>query len=106
MSTTPRRRLEDQEKVAILRRHLLEKVPISDLCDQFGIQPTQFYNWQKIFFENGAAAFARNGKRAHKGEAVKDQKISSLEAKLQRKNEVLAELMEEHTMLKKSLGEP
>ena len=46
-----------EEKVAILRRHLLEKEPISKLCDEVGLQPTVFYRWQKEFFENGAAAF-------------------------------------------------
>ena len=50
-----------EEKVAILRRHLLDKVPVSDLCEELGLQPTVFYRWQKEFFENGAAAFqARN----------------------------------------------
>jgi transposase len=51
-----------EEKVAILRRHLLEKEPISKLCDEVGLQPTVFYRWQKEFFENGAAS-SRNGQR-------------------------------------------
>jgi transposase-like protein len=46
-----------EEKVAILRRHFLDKVPVSDLCDELGLQPTVFYRWQKEFFVNGAAAF-------------------------------------------------
>src|ERR1051326_2130986 len=46
-----------EEKVAILRRHLLEKEPISNRCDELGLQPTVFYRWQKEFFENGAPAF-------------------------------------------------
>ena len=46
-----------EEKVAILRRHLLDKVPISDLCEEKGLQPTVFYRWQKELFENGASAF-------------------------------------------------
>src|SRR5580765_6511959 len=46
-----------EEKVAILRRRLLDKVPVSDLCEELGLQPTVFYRWQKEFFENGAAAF-------------------------------------------------
>ena len=45
------------EKVAILRRHLLEKELISKLCDEVALQPTVFYRWQKEVFENGAAAF-------------------------------------------------
>ena len=46
-----------EEKVAILRRHLLEQVPISELCDKHSLQPTVFYRWPKEFFENGATAF-------------------------------------------------
>jgi transposase len=30
----PRRHFSDPEKVAILKRHLLDKVAISDLCDE------------------------------------------------------------------------
>ena len=48
-----------EEKVAILRRHLLEQVPISELCDKHGLQPTVFYRWQKEFFENGHLPFSR-----------------------------------------------
>ena len=83
------------EKVAILRLHLLEKKPVSDLCDQYGIHPTLFYRWQKELFENGAAAFEQTGKRRKVVEEVKDRKIAALEGKLQQKNEVLAELMQE-----------
>ena len=54
-----RKHYAPEEKVAILRRHLLEKEPISKLCDELGLQPTVFYRWQKEFFENGAAAFAQ-----------------------------------------------
>lgn len=95
-----------QDKVAILRLHLLEQKPVSDLCDQYGIHPTLFYRWQKEFFENGAAAFEGNGKRRKTLEGVKDRKIAALEGKLQQKNEVLAELMQEYVQLKKELGEP
>ena len=34
-----------------------------------------------------------------------EQKVTALEQKLTQKNEVLAELMEEHLAIKKSLGE-
>jgi len=99
-----RRHFTAQEKVAVLKRHLLEKVPVSDLCDQLGIAPTLFYRWQKEFFENGYTAF-ENGRKSKPLEDAKDQKIEQLQAKLVRKNEVMAELMEAHTELKKSLGE-
>ena len=103
MSTT-RRRFSGTEKVAILKRHLIDKVPVSNLCDELDLYPNQFYAWLKELFENGHTAFD-NGRRAKAVEDAKDRKIEQLEAKLQRKNEVLAEVMEEHTLLKKELGE-
>jgi transposase-like protein len=91
-----------EEKVAILRQHLVEKEPISKLCDEQGLQPTVFYRWQKEFFENGAAAFQTKARTNHPAE---QERIEYLEKKIQRKDEVLAELMGEHIALKKSLGE-
>ncbi|MBC8317051.1 MAG: transposase [Desulfobulbaceae bacterium] len=90
------------EKVTILKRHLVDKIPVSDICDQYTLQPTVFYRWQKEFFENGAAAFDKPQSRQEK---KKEKRIKALEQKLQVKNEVLSELMEEHVKLKKSLGE-
>ncbi len=103
--TRQRRHFSGPEKVAALKRHPVEKVPVSDLCDELGIAPNLFYRWQKEFFENGHTAFD-NGRKAKAVEDAKDKKIEQLEAKLQRKNEVLGELMEEHVQLKKELGEP
>jgi transposase len=90
------------EKVAIVRRHLLDQVPVSDLCDEYGIHPTLFYRWQKQLFENGATAFEYRPKGA---QDATSKKLAALEDKLVRKNEVLSELMEEHLKLKKALGD-
>ena len=98
-----RRHLTADQKVAILKRYLVDKAPISDLCDEYGIQVSQLYQWQKVFFENGAAAFERTNRRT---EDAKDRKVAQLESKLQQKNEVIAELMQEHVQLKKAIGEP
>ena len=104
MDKQPRRHFTGTEKVAILKRHLVEKVPVSDLCDQLDIYPNQLYGWLKDFFENGHVAFD-NGRKAKAVEDANVKKIEQLEAKLVKKNEVMAELMEAHTELKKSLGE-
>src|SRR5437763_6668664 len=100
MDKQARRHFSGAVKVAILKRHLIDKVPVSDLCDELHLYPNQFYAWLKEFFENGHAAFD-NGRKAKSVEDAKDQKIEQLEAKLVRKNEVMAELMEAHTELKK-----
>jgi transposase-like protein len=90
-----------EEQVGILRRHLLEQVPISELCDNHGLQPTLFYRWQKELFKNGAAAFQPKARTNHSAEK---ERIEYLERKIQTKDEVLAELMAEHLALKKSWG--
>jgi len=98
-----RKNYTPEEKVTILRRHLVDHVPVSDLCEELNLQPSLFYRWQKEFFENGAAAFQTTRSPGKSNAAEK--KIGELEAKLKRKNEVVAELMEEHIQLKKNLGE-
>lgn len=98
-----RRHFSGTEKVAILRRHLLDSVPISDLCTENELQPTVFYRWQKQFFENGAAAFEAPSKEP--SDAGDSGRIAALEQKLLRKHETLSELMEEHIQLKKLRGE-
>ena len=99
----PRKNYSPEEKLSILKRHLVEGVPVSDLCDELQLNPNIFYAWQKQLFENGAAAFERSRKPRVD---PRDRRIEQLEAKLTQKNEVLAELMQEHVALKKALGEP
>jgi transposase len=99
-----RRHFAGTEKVAILKRHLIDKVPISNLADELDIQPTVLYDWLKKLFENGHAAFDTD-RKAKADDSAKDQKIEKLEAKLARKDAVMAELLEEHSLLKKDLGE-
>ena len=96
-----RKQYTPQEKVTILRRHFIEQIPVSDLCEEYGLHPTMFYRWQKVFFEQGTAAFQPQQGAVEKHQA---RQIAALEAKLSQKNEVLAEVMEEHVRLKKSLG--
>jgi transposase-like protein len=81
-----------EEKVVIHKKHLVERVPVSDICDAYDLHPTVFYRWQKEFFENGAEAFRRKSDGKTRKLA---KKVSNLEEKLSKKNDVLAELMEE-----------
>ena len=101
-----RRHFTAEQKVGILREHLLDKTPVSEVCDRHHIAVSLFYLWRKEFFENGHRAFAANGRRQRRVEDARQQTIDTLVAKLQRKDGVIAELMEEHVELKKSLGEP
>ena len=98
-----RKHFTPEEKVAILRRHLVDKIPVSELCEELGLRPTVFYRWQKELFENGAAAF-QSQERPQRQVEEKQKRIEFLEKKMQTKDEVLAELMAEHIALKKVLG--
>ena len=106
MST--RKILTPKQKISILREHLIEKVPVSEICDKHGVSVVNFYNWQKQLFENGAIAFERktNSANAKRQDNANAAKIEKMEAKLQQKNEVIAELLQEHVELKKEIGEP
>jgi transposase-like protein len=100
---TQRRHFTGAQKLAILREHLVEKTPLSDVCQRHQLSPTLFYQWQKKLFEDGAAVF--ESKAADARQLVAEaQKLAAIEGKLQLKNEVLAELMGEHVALKKKLG--
>ena len=102
MSRRHRKNYTPEEKASILKKHLLEKVPVSYLCDQYGLHPTLFHRWMKEFFENGSLAFqTQRDSRTQRLE----KKVAHLEGKLAKKNEVLSELMEEHVKSKKSFWE-
>lgn len=96
-----RKQYSAQQKMTILRKHLLEGEPVSAVCDEYGIQPSVFYRWQKQLFEGGQQVF-----EGGQGGAARQQQrqIEALEKKLSKKDEVLAELMEEYVALKKSSG--
>ncbi len=101
-----RKKYSAQEKVRLLRLHLIEKEPVSDICDRHGVNPNVFYRWQKLFFENGAAAFNQLGNGRKDSHAKKlERQNAQLKARLAGKDEVIAEIMASHVQLEKSLGE-
>jgi transposase len=109
-TTSKRRHFTADQKAAIVRRHMVDKVPVSDLCDEYGIQPSVLHSWHKQAADNLAKVFdsLKGGDRARaarEGElARKDQQIAALEARLAKKDSVIADISEEHLALKKTLG--
>ena len=79
-------------------------MPISDLCEEHGLQPSQIFRWQAAIFEHGADAFdLKKGRRTRAAESANDERIAKLEevvaqkdTKIAQKNEVISELMEEN----------
>jgi len=102
-----RRKFTAEQKANIIRRHLKDKVPVSDLCDEYKIQPSVFYTWHRQMLENLASALESGGRRPHDAlEARLKRENEALRAKLAKKDNVIAEISEEYVELKKELGEP
>ena len=103
MSKRKYRQHTAEEKVAILRKVLIDKQTVSAVCEEHDLSPTLFYNWQQQFFENGAAAFAKD---ASAEQRELEKKVEQLQARLTKKDGVIAEVTGEYVKLKKGLGEP
>ena len=105
--TKKRRYFSAAQKAAILRRHLVDKVPVSDLCDEYKIQPSVLYGWQNQLFGQLEVALEAGDKRRKKQtrEAQLERENEALKAKLSKKDNVIAEVSEEFVALKKGLGE-
>ena len=65
MSKKKRRSYSANEKAVILRRHLADKVPVSELCEEYKLQPSVFYNWQRQLFDNLETAVEATAGRQH-----------------------------------------
>ena len=96
-----RKQYSAEEKVAILKRHLVDNIAVSDLCDEHDLHPNVFYRWQRQFFEGGAAAFEQESSREL---GRLKHKLAALEERLARKDTVLAEITEEYVRCKKNDG--
>ena len=101
MSRKSRRNYTPEQKISILREHLIDHEPISVVCDRHQLQPTVFYRWQKELFENGHLALQRNDQRRASNHV---KQVETLEQRLSYKDGVIAELMGEYVDLKKKLG--
>jgi transposase-like protein len=100
-----RKRWTGEEIVTVIRRHLVDKVELSKLCEETGCCPSQVFRWEKQFFEGGAKVFDRKPAETREIERWK-ARAETAEQKVHQKDAVLAELMIEHVILKKKAGDP
>lgn len=97
-----RRYLSPEQKVAILREHLVERRPVSEVCEEHELQPSVFYDWQRRFFENGAAAFTTDRDTEKRRLERENQQLRE---RLSHKDHVIARVTEELVKEKKLGGE-
>ena len=105
-SSRSRRQFTTEQKVALLQRHLVDKEPVSKICDENQLQPSVFYQWMRQALGNlGAALGPPVSDAPNKREKELVAKTKELEVKLAKKDNVIAEVTAELVATKKALGE-
>ena len=100
-----RRHFSDTVKAEAVRRHLAGRVPVSDLAEELGVQPSLIHLWVKLVLDQAEKAFTRSKGQSRQATDFKDRRIAQLEPKLASKNEVIAEFMEDNVKSRKAKGE-
>ena len=103
MNERHRRRHTAEQKAELLRQHVADKKPVSEVCNEAQIQPSLFYTWQRELLAGAHLVFST--RRAPSRERELEEQVSRLEVKVARKDQVIAEVTEEYVKLKKELGE-
>jgi len=98
VTTRNRRRWTAEEKLRILTEARQAGQSVSEVCRRHQISPGQFYAWEKLAWE-GALEGLRNGRRRRK----QADRMSQLQADMERYRVVVAELSAENLQLKKGL---
>ena len=93
-----RRQFSAEEKIRIVLSGLRGEDSIAELCRREGIVQNLYYRWSKEFLEAGKKRLAGDTTRAATSDEVKDLRRETSALK-----EVVAELMLENRLLKKSV---
>lgn len=97
-----RRSFSLRDKMKMVMAVIQDGKAVSDVARENNVHQNMILNWKKEFLENAAMFFDR--KRPDITEAAQRRRIDELEAKLQKKDEVIAEIAEENMTLKKTFG--
>ena len=101
MSRCPRWRFSDVQKTKAVLAHVQDGVRVSQVCENLGIHPNQYYEWQKQSFSGLPQVFSRDVFRQERSHQLE---VDNLKSKLSQGDEVIAELLTEHISLKKRTG--
>src|SRR5215472_2194376 len=99
-----RRHFSAEDKIRIVIAGLRGEDSVAELCRKEGINQNLYYRWSKDFLEAGKKRLAGDSAR----EATSDE-VKGLRAETHQLKELLAELMVENQLLKKSgraMGSP
>ncbi len=92
-----RRQLTAEVKAQAIREARQGGVPVSQVCEKYGIHPSLFYQWEKVV-EQAAVEALRGQKRGRKKIRPREEELL---AEIERLREVVAEITVENLALKK-----
>lgn len=92
-----RRQFAGPTKLQIVKEGRSTNLTLSQVCDQYQISPTQFYQWEQIADRAALAALEGQPRGRKKLRPSEEQLL----AEVQRLREVIAELSAENLQLKK-----
>jgi transposase-like protein len=96
------RKINAEQKVIILRELLENDRSVSQLSEEYGVNPNLIYRWKKQLFEEAVEIFKPKSK---KDETKKDREIKKLKEQLTKKETAISYLLNDNIALKKNLGE-
>jgi len=93
-----RRKFSAEEKIRIVLDGLRGEVSIAELCRREGIHPNHYYRWSKAFLEAGKKRLNGDTQRE-----ANSEEVGGLRRENEQLKEVVAELLLDNRVLKKSL---
>jgi len=86
-------------KVRLLREHFENQIPAGKICEDNNLHPNVFYMWKKELFSGALKTFS---KESTKGSDL--EKMARMEQKLNERNSLISEIVEDNLRLKKKLS--
>jgi transposase len=99
MSKKKRRRFAPEEKFDIVKQVLSKAKTVSEISDEYGIHPNQYYKWQGEFLEGALSSFKE--KSQGRTRAAEDREKQRMQSEIQRMKDVIAEVVSENIEIKK-----
>lgn len=93
-----------EEKTKILREHLENHLPISDLAEKYNLHPNAIYLWKKQMYEQAPESLSKSKKSSEKQLGKAEKRIKELEELLSMRETLIAELVADNIELKKNDG--
>lgn len=103
MSKIKRRKFTAEEKFGIVKLVLAKAKTVSEISDEYGIHPNQYYRWQGEFLEGALNNFKE--KSQGRTRSAEDREKKRMEEEIKRMKDVITEIASENIEIKKKLLE-